>query len=518
MQAENSSKLAVKKLAWLAPCFGLVWLACGVFVQVWLIRLLISLPAAIFLLLALLRRQAGRQVLLSREQFKWFLELLLSHLATGETLEHAISSTLPGMQQMLGSKSSLIRALTALDQQLQARRPLASLLPFLARQIRCPEAEYFFRLLPELQSSGSQIAPFVRQHLHMVTEQLTLQQEIKAESTQRRTEAGLLSLMPFLVAFLLQPGLGDDAAQSMASPAGVLGSTLACAITLAAAILAVNLLAEKPVTAKASLALPEAASADKASLSCLTRPLHSLYRDILPQSYGARLLQGLADLDPPRSGSAGSLVNAYFSRKVQLMLAALLPGLVLLIFKPAFFYLPLLFALSLTFLQDRQVFLMRDQLLDNYRLAYPVFLNLLAALLLAGLSVHRSLEISCNCLVRDKAASSKWQNLDQDLALVQKQLQTGQPAGQVLEDLISSCPLPEAQAALLLLHRYEKAGGADAIQLLTLQANACWSLYRSSSRKQLEQQNVSLLLPMAMDLVAVMLTALLPAMLSLRLF
>ena len=52
--------------------------------------------------------------------------------------------------------------------------------------------------------------------------------------------------------------------------------------------------------------------------------------------------------------------------------------------------------------------------------------------------------------------------------------------------------------------------------MLTLQSAACWSLHRNAARKQLEQQSLKLLLPMTLDLVAVLLTALLPAVFSLQ--
>ena len=180
---------------------------------------------------------------------------------------------------------------------------------------------------------------------------------------------------------------------------------------------------------------------------------------------------------------------------------------------PAFLLLPVIFAV----LQDQQVFSLRRRILDDDRLMYPVLLNLLSALLQAVISVHRALQIACACL-RPQVRSEKCRpaGLPADLESVHRQIQTGRPVDRVLEQLIDACPLPEAQAALLLLLRYEQSGGADTIQLLALQSNACWSLHRSSIRKQLEQQNLRLLLPMTLDLVAVLVTALLPAVLSLQ--
>ena len=99
-----------------------------------------------------------------------------------------------------------------------------------------------------------------------------------------------------------------------------------------------------------------------------------------------------------------------------------------------------------------------------------------------------------------------------------RSMQTGRPADQAVEWLAASCPIPEAQAAMLLMQRYDRYGGSETLQMLSMQAAACWSLYRNTIRKQMEHQSLRLLLPMMLDLLAVILTALLPAVLSLRTF
>lgn len=513
----------LNRIVWLGVSLGLTWLATGLYLRSLLLRLLIALPASFLLLLAWRRQQTGRQLLLSREQFKWFLELLLTRLSAGATLEHAISDTLPGLHQLLGSKSPFMTALCALDQQIKARRPLDRLLPFLAKQVRCPEAGYFFQLLPELQRTGSQIAPFVRQQLHMISEQLSLQQEIRAEAAQRRTEALLLAMMPFAMVLLLQSGFDDATRSALQQPAGIAGSAIACIIALSAAVLTICLMAMRPAQPAECLQLSYSRRNPGRIQVFLRHALHRLYREWLPAAYGARLLQTLIVLgreDPEQTvNQKQTVLQSYFVRKIRLICLSLLPASLICAAVssawPAFLLLPVIFAV----LQDQQVFSLRRRILDDDRLMYPVLLNLLSALLQAGISVHRALQIACACL-RPQIPSEKFRpaGLPADLESVHRQIQTGQPVDRVLEQLIDACPLPEAQAALLLLLRYEQSGGADTIQLLALQSNACWSLHRSSIRKQLEQQNLRLLLPMTLDLVAVLVTALLPAVLSLQIF
>ena len=123
------------------------------------------------------------------------------------------------------------------------------------------------------------------------------------------------------------------------------------------------------------------------------------------------------------------------------------------------------------------------------------------------------MQIACVSLQPETSGAA---GLFRDLERAGSQLQAGQPVRSVLNSLLAACPIPEAQAALLLLLRYESGGSPDILQLLDLQASSCWTLHRNAARKKLEQQNLKLMIPMTLDLAAVLLTALLPAVLSLQ--
>ena len=55
---------------WFAGSLLIVWLACSLYIEPLLLRLLLALPAATLLLLALRRPQTARKLLLTREQFQ----------------------------------------------------------------------------------------------------------------------------------------------------------------------------------------------------------------------------------------------------------------------------------------------------------------------------------------------------------------------------------------------------------------------------------------------------------------
>jgi hypothetical protein len=108
--------------------------------------------------------------------------------------------------------------------------------------------------------------------------------------------------------------------------------------------------------------------------------------------------------------------------------------------------------------------------------------------------------------------------LAHDLHMIDRQLQLGMPAGQLLERVCLQLPVPEIQAALLLMARYSRTGGQEILNLLQMQSASCWSVYRQSMRRQIEQQTVLLLVPMMLDLLAVIIIAMLPALLTLSTF
>ena len=87
-----------------------------------------------------------------------------------------------------------------------------------------------------------------------------------------------------------------------------------------------------------------------------------------------------------------------------------------------------------------------------------------------------------------------------------------------VQHLAERCPLPEIQAALHLMARYEREGGREILDLIHMQAERGRQLYRDAIRGRAEQRSLLLTLPMAIDLMVVMATVVLPAILSMRSF
>ena len=95
-------------------------------------------------------------------------------------------------------------------------------------------------------------------------------------------------------------------------------------------------------------------------------------------------------------------------------------------------------------------------------------------------------------------------------------LESGYDSVMAVSALAERCPLPEIQAALRLMARYEREGGIEILELIRMQSERSRQLYRDALRGKAEQRSLLFVIPMAIDLVVVMATVILPAVIGMR--
>jgi Flp pilus assembly protein TadB len=508
------ARVAVMMTGLLASWLGTLPFISGIWWQ-----LAAALPGGFFLGRALNKWLAKRRNQFVLEQFKRFLEYLLSKMMAGSTLEKAFIDSASDLEPLLGKKSVLLAELRQLERQLAACQPLDRLLVKLALNIHCQEVTGFLRILPRLRQAGGHVGQFVRQHLLMLAEKISLLGEISAETTQRRTEAILLSLMPFLMTgFLLKSTTYYSYSFAENNTISVVGLALAYAMAMAAAIMTLMSLS-RDQSVPGNLRLAHSARYSK-FLRIPGRIMIMLYRRCLPELYGMRLLQLLGDQAEACGQSRDDGQADFFARKMLFFICGIMLGACLTLAWPGHLSVPLLLPFLLAALQDQQVFssAKRQQML--FRLEYPMFLNLVSSLLQAGLSLHAAMTISLDSWVQVITGKGqlKYSNVHMELREMARQMQLGIPVDRILEKIAPGCPVPEIQAAFMLMIRYDRMGGQEILNLLQIQSANSWSLYRQTVRKQIELQSVALLVPMVLDLVAVILSAALPALLSFQSF
>lgn len=159
-------------------------------------------------------------------------------------------------------------------------------------------------------------------------------------------------------------------------------------------------------------------------------------------------------------------------------------------------------------LQDLNLLQKKRRVVNQYRLIYPFFLTWLVNGLLSGFSVTRVL----------REAGSLWRSddpghvLSQDLDLFHRQAEGGRPTYWITEQLALHSPVPEIQSFWLSLARYEREGNPELLNLLVLMAENSRQLLRIGKRQELEEKSLYLLIPMLLDLLAVLVLAAWPSL------
>ena len=140
----------------------------------------------------------------------------------------------------------------------------------------------------------------------------------------------------------------------------------------------------------------------------------------------------------------------------------------------------------------------------------PLFMCLISTLLEAGMQLPKAIEICSKAFGDNKELSLEIKN-------IRAMMLSGISASDAVERFSLRIQIPEAQAALLLVARYGRLGTSEVLNLLGLQASACWNLCRNAARKKQEREALGLLLPMTLDFISVLIVATTPAIISLGL-
>lgn len=456
--------------------------------------ILAALAGSVFFLLLnrLIRYQSATRV---EEHYLDLLAFLSSRLSVGETLDKASLNYIKEQdrQNLARSDPDYWAGLRRMAQQISLRGNLAQALHLLLDEFPSPHLRPVILALPKLAEMGGRLDRFVRDSHQSLLEFLALEREVRAENSQKIAEAWILALMPFVLAkgsLMMIPA--QDRIQLISDPR----SQAVYALAYLASCLALVL------TAAISRTPPPGTGSRKRAPSARKNrvlALH-LWGQVIARAYQSPPLKRISHPVFQALAQSSDLAKAYFQYKVGLMLMAFL--LVLIWFAAGFASILLIPAipLAVSVAQDLLLVRSRHQLADRYRLIYPLFLTWLVNGLLSGLSVTRVL----------REAGELWRASDPDsvlsldLAYFRQQSEGGRPTYWIAEQLALRCPVPEVQSFWHGLARYEREGSSEILNLLVLMAANSTQLLRTGWRRELEEKSLRLLIPMMVDLLAVL--------------
>lgn len=465
-------------------------------------RLLLFLAplAALALAFSLERFIKGKKEAAHLAHFQQLLSLLASRVSAGQTLESALTEAAPTLEKELGPKNTMVGALFTLRQQMLAHISQEAALSGLATHFKLNRIRTQLAVLSPLSRHGGRLDVFLRRSHDALNKERQMQLDVAAERSQTSSETAVLLVLPYVVAAAMS-GQYSDTFSALAWHR--LASAVIFTLTIVAACSAILIVSperEKRKRAKAK------------RLSAPKRPptfFRHIYLHLLPAGLGYRLKR-MAETVYPDSQVP---FDAHLARKpTLLLLGAIVVLLVSQMTTLSPFIYPLILLLPLIS-HDYDLYLKEKARVESYRLLLPVILNLLAVLLESGLTLDTALKVLPLQHIDDTPPGAGYA-----LKRMRQKLQLGESSDLALTELAERCPIADLSAALHLAARYQRQGGHELIELLQQTAENSWQIYRQAMRTRLEKRSLYLMLPMGLDLLAVIAIAVMPAIASFSLY
>jgi tight adherence protein C len=226
--------------------------------------------------------------------------------------------------------------------------------------------------------------------------------------------------------------------------------------------------------------------------------------------YDKRLLVKICELSGVKFSQYYLRVH-WANKLVYIILSLLLIALIGAVSKPDGGYL--FFSLSLI----AGVFYFTDSGIDkrirkrrmSIRLDFPEFINKLALLINAGMTISRAWEK----IVTD---NKKDGTLYEELCITLSDIRSGKPEQRAYEDFAKRCRSPEITRFVSVILQNLRKGNAEMVSILRVQANECWEMRKNTAKKLGEEASTKMLLPMMLMFLAILLIVGAPAVLAIR--
>ena len=466
------------------------------------LRLLISPIPALFLFFSITRVLYDKRSGYIRSQCKVLFQSLCTGVSSGYSLESAFLSSRPTIENVFGKRSILARSLRHMEYERAAQLSFHDSLIRLCYRMDFMEIYPIMQALSITRLVGNGVLSILRNSYRMISELISVQQEVDANNAGKNAEAAILCFMPYAVTFTLTTMTGEYMESAKST---TLGNTIMIAaffLSLISCVLLLRLVGNtKQKNKRKNIDQAPRFTMPSRLINVTTR----VYKRIFPASFVSGEYERAIELSQTPS--------IYLERKTSKFLTlSFLSGFSLLVLALVSGQSPLLLLLGFPFSfialhmkEKERVRIRKESLMDDI----PLFLSILTTLLNSGILLPKSLQVCSEAFPRRSI-------LCEELWRIKKQIASGVSAAQAIEDLSARTPIPEAQAALVLAAGYERRGGAEVLQLLSLQSNACWNLCRNASRKRKERDTVQMILPMMLDLIAVLLVVMVPAIISMQ--
>jgi len=491
---DNSEKIFVAKHLPLLPVIAaIIYAASSLFIDSVKIRIAISLVTSIFPWKELVKKIHNMGYTQMRTQLLVLMQVLCTSVSSGYSIEKSLTLVRPVIEHTFGKRSPLVKPLIALENDLKMHISLKDALDNFANKIKFPETVPVFAALSISGQIGNNTLAILRSACQMLSELNAVQNDIAAENAGKNAEAFMLCLMPFAITFALDRMSHDYMELAKQTQTGKILLAAAFILCVIAAALLFRFMSHEHANKQRK----------EENIKTTDTPITDTLNKILPTGF----ISSRHALFNELSGNPRQAYEKYL--KKQILTTAVLAAMGALILKaagkPLVLTIPIAFFTIFLNARDirAEVMLKRENLMKDV----PLFLCLMSTLLQAGMQLPKAIEICSHAFQKNSA-------LADELKALRANILSGTSADRAVENFSLRIQIPEAQAALLLVARYGRLGTSEVLNLLSLQASACWNLTRNAARKKQEREALAMLLPMTLDFICVLIVAITPAIIS----
>ena len=167
-----------------------------------------------------------------RLQFRDMLETLSTSLASGNTVMDAFLNARGDMLNQYTEGDLIIQELTEIEMGLRNGETLETMLSAFGERSDNEDIQNFSNVISNCFRIGGDFKTAVRKTRDIITEKMAIEDEIQTKVASNRLQHNAMCLMPIALVWLIK-SMSDTFAENLASPIGVVVTTVAIAIYVA---------------------------------------------------------------------------------------------------------------------------------------------------------------------------------------------------------------------------------------------------------------------------------------------
>lgn len=430
-------------------------------------------------------------------QYHLFLQTLASDIFAGNALAGALLRAADGAPGYFGAKSRLTQILKESARKIKTQYPLPEVLHELSEQFPNTEAKALFLTLSESDLLGDRAVHIIAAAKERSSALQELEETGRSEQHGQIIQGVILTAMPFVLAFIFQ-GLFRSFSGSKQPLIAELLLIVSFYLAVSAILVTANILFPNPSKQQSKntrvLNMPNRL-AQAGPIKIISRILVAK----LPAFYRSRIqsqLQEVQRIDETQ----------YMGRKLSLTLISLLICLLLCTAGILPWYSMPIVTFGIWFAVDLDLRETIEQKRRQIIIELPLFLDNLLLQLKAGVVVPQGLANTLPIL------NTNSNGLHTIISRIIEGLALGKSLRSTLNEAADRCGVVTAQSVFFLLERFAQTGHRDLLNSLQRQKDLSWNQFRDQKNRKIREISAKLIFPMLLDLAAVMLLTLTPAL------